>query len=97
MFVLLKRKEVGERGRELGRGGGSGGERKGVAKRGWKWRREEGSWGEGVEEVHEKERAELHGVDVWTNYQATDLDIIIGKGKWKDYGAPSITKLFTVL
>ena len=66
MFVLLKRKGVGERGRELGRGGT-------------------------VEEVHEKEKAGLHGVDMWTkdtcsitSYQARDLDIMIGKGKWKD-------------
>ena len=28
--------------------------------------REEGSWGEGLEEVHEKERAGLRGVDMWT-------------------------------
>ena len=48
-----------------------------------------------MEEVHEKERAGLHGVDMWTkafdpytcsitSYQARDLDIMIGKGKWKD-------------
>ena len=50
---------------------------------------------EGMEEVHEKERTGLHGVDMWTkafdhhtcsNYQATDLDIIVGKSKWKDMG-----------
>ena len=83
MFVLMKRKGVGERGRELGREEGSWGERKEVGERGRKWRREEGSWGEGVEEVHEKERAGLHGVDMWTkafdphtcsNHQATDLE-----------------------
>ena len=44
-----------------------------------------------MEEVHEKEKAGLHGVDMWTkdtcsitSYQARDVDIMIGKGKWKD-------------